>query len=294
MNKFEHFDFHTSPILTTLMERADEGYTGFFHYHQGIELLFVHEGTGSINVNQKDYEIEPNSLYIFQPFQLHRVTISNPQQYVRTIFHFEPSYFEKKLHSFPYLNHFLTNLWKNKLVEHCYTDSTHFQLLIGLIETSKQVITKKNDNNEYEEEISLLLIQFLLTLKKVVSNKFFMKNTFNTKSTHHIEKIINWIDEHYQEDFELQSLANELHLSKYYISHLFKEYTSYALTDYLMAKRLKEACLLLANTNLPIEIVGIKVGIHDASYFTKFFKKRMGMTPRKYRQITIESLRKDT
>jgi YesN/AraC family two-component response regulator len=105
--------------------------------------------------------------------------------------------------------------------------------------------------------------------------------------------MLDWIELHYHEDFKLQQIADDLHLSKYYVSHLFKEHTGYAITDYIMARRLKEACLLLVNTDKPIEHIGQNIGVPDASYFTKFFKKRMGMTPKKYRDSVTESFHKD-
>jgi YesN/AraC family two-component response regulator len=283
MSHFEQVDLNKKPIITTIMERADHSYPGFFHYHQGIELLFIHEGAGMINVNQKNYSIQANTLFIFQPFQLHRVTVTDPHSYVRSMFHFEPIHFQKKLQAFPKLLNFLEILWKRKLNEHCYHHSDFFVLLKQNIIHTKKWLAASTHHDLDEEEATLLLIQILSGF----SNSFNQEELTHISPEHrikpHVEKMIEWIEQHYHEDFKLQRIADDLHLSKYYASHLFKEHTGYAITDYIMARRLKEACLLLVNTDHTIENIGHMIGVPDASYFTKFFKKRMGMTPKKYR-----------
>ncbi|MDY7223324.1 helix-turn-helix domain-containing protein [Halalkalibacterium halodurans] len=285
MKQYEKVDFYNQPIITTYAKRANESYRGFFHYHEGIELLFVHEGSGKIKINQKSYLIRPNSLYIFQPFQLHQVMVHTPDDYVRSMFLFDPNYVEKKLEAFPILKRFTSLLWKGRLSEHCYQDFNFFAAMTLNIHHTKQ------KTKQTEEDAFILLLQVLNNLQYELN----ISDSLTPQRTQpHVEKMLDWIEQHYQEDFKLQHIADDLHLSKYYVSHLFKEHTGYAITEYLMARRLKEACLLLVNTDNSIEHIGQTVGIPDASYFTKFFKKRMGVTPKKYRELNLEPFHRDS
>lgn len=292
MKRFAHFDFNHKPILTTIKESADHSYRGFFHYHQGIELLFIHEGSGTITVNQKSYQIAPNSLYIFQPFQLHQITIHEPKSYIRTIFHFEPMYLDEKLNGFIQLKDFFEGLWKGKLIEHCFTELEFFKGINENIDQAKKWLTLNNNEDKEIEESFLLVIQLLNGLRNTFTeNELDIMSSIH-RTRPHVEKMIEWIEEHYHEDFKLQHMSDDLHLSKYYVSHLFKEHTGHAITDYIMARRLKEATFLLVNTDLPIEQVGQAIGVPDASYFTKFFKKRMNVTPKKYRETVTSTFEK--
>lgn len=89
------------------------------------------------------------------------------------------------------------------------------------------------------------------------------------------EKIMNWIEAHYKEPFDLEHLSNELHLSKSYISRSFKRETGSSLTEYLTIRRIKEACQLLEMTNKSIELIGESLGFKSVSYFIQLFKNSL-------------------
>jgi AraC-like DNA-binding protein len=94
---------------------------------------------------------------------------------------------------------------------------------------------------------------------------------------------MEWVEQHFREELSLKQLASELHLSSYHISHLFQEHTGFTITDYMTARRLKEACLLLSTTSYSIRDIGQNIGLNSDSYFIQLFKKHIGVTPKQYR-----------
>ncbi|MFC5649593.1 helix-turn-helix transcriptional regulator [Paenibacillus solisilvae] len=92
------------------------------------------------------------------------------------------------------------------------------------------------------------------------------------------------MEDHYRTPFSLEDLSSHLHLSPYHISHLFKQITGITLSDYLIQRRVKEACLLLANTTKSIQEIASEVGGLSPSYFCQMFKKTKGVSPEKYRK----------
>jgi AraC-like DNA-binding protein len=98
------------------------------------------------------------------------------------------------------------------------------------------------------------------------------------------EAAMRWVEEHYAEEFRLERLADELHLSRYYLSRLFRQETGSAITDYVTARRMKQACMLLETTELSVDQIGFRVGIPNVSYFIQLFKRVVGTTPLKYRR----------
>nr|WP_256208779.1 response regulator [Paenibacillus sp. CF384] len=95
--------------------------------------------------------------------------------------------------------------------------------------------------------------------------------------------VIEYVNNHYQENLSLQMLADEFFMNRNYISQLFIKHVSQSFTDYLAELRVRHACELLRNSNLPVHRVGERAGYPDAYYFSKIFKKIVGKTPREYR-----------
>ena len=56
------------------------------------------------------------------------------------------------------------------------------------------------------------------------------------------------------------------------------------ITEYISSVRIEHAKNLLATTSAPIGSIALNVGIDDANYFTRIFKKFVGMSPTEYRQ----------
>jgi len=96
------------------------------------------------------------------------------------------------------------------------------------------------------------------------------------------ERIMSWIEKHYGEPFRLEELADELHMSKSYLSRLFRQETGSSITGYLTARRIQQACHLLQSTNKSVEVIGEQVGLTNASYFINLFKRIMGVSPHQY------------
>ena len=97
-------------------------------------------------------------------------------------------------------------------------------------------------------------------------------------------QIKEYIDEHYTEPMTLQSIANYLNFSPYYLSHVFKEMSGYSPIQYLIRRRIGEAQTLLITTDLPIIRIGEMVGYETQNYFNLQFTKCVGMPPKRFRQ----------
>lgn len=98
-----------------------------------------------------------------------------------------------------------------------------------------------------------------------------------------------YIDKNYQQNITLDLLAKLTHTSKYYLSHEFKAYAGQSIIDYLLDKRIDEACSLMQTTNHSISTISSLVGYSSPSYFSSAFTKRMKQSPSNYRL----TLRKD-
>lgn len=99
-----------------------------------------------------------------------------------------------------------------------------------------------------------------------------------------LDKVIDYIHNHFQEDFGLTELANLVGLSTRYFSELFRISTGRSPFDYLLNFRLNKASRLLSTTKLPIFDIALRTGFSSTSNFSRAFRKCYSVSPNKYRQ----------
>lgn len=93
-----------------------------------------------------------------------------------------------------------------------------------------------------------------------------------------------YILQHIQENIYIEEVAKEVHLNAQYMMRLFRKETGLSVLEYITEERIKLAKELLVKTDYPINRVADNVGYANYSYFTKIFKRNVGLTPAAYRQ----------
>ena len=99
-----------------------------------------------------------------------------------------------------------------------------------------------------------------------------------------VQKVMNYVNLNVAEPLTLKSLAAMCFISPSYLSALFKQETGTTLIDYINTQRVNRAAQLLEHSSHAIAAVAEEVGILDVNYFTKIFKKTLGVTPTRYRR----------
>ncbi len=107
-----------------------------------------------------------------------------------------------------------------------------------------------------------------------------------------VQKVVTAIDSDLTADLSLNTLASKMNVNASYLSTLFKRETGSTLTDYVNEKRIQHGILLLHSTGLQIQTIASYCGIPDVNYFTKLFKKKVGKTPKEYREIFLKGGKK--
>lgn len=96
------------------------------------------------------------------------------------------------------------------------------------------------------------------------------------------ESVLVRIDNQYDEEISLSIVAAQYHINPEYFCRVFKEHTGYNFSDYITRVRIKKAIELLNTTPFKIGKIANMIGFKDAKYFSKVFKKELGITPKKY------------
>lgn len=98
-----------------------------------------------------------------------------------------------------------------------------------------------------------------------------------------MQDIVSYVDMYYMEELSLEKLSNRFFLSREHISRSFKKETGMPLSKYIIKLRIDRAKYLLMETDESIYSISLLLGYQDEKYFSKLFKKVVGLTPFEYR-----------
>ncbi len=103
-----------------------------------------------------------------------------------------------------------------------------------------------------------------------------------------VGRVKDYISEHYSSnDLTLENIASSNYFSEDYLNKLFKKYTGKTIMEYVIDVRIDQAKKLLKKSNKPIKEIVERVGYSDRSYFSRSFKKAVGISPSEYRRMNL-------
>lgn len=153
----------------------------------------------------------------------------------------------------------------------------HFHYEASALDDSKYEYFRTIHEARHIGETEARLEQFLQDATESV--------TKNRNGSPAIQKILLYIDEHYSRALTLTEVARQFHFNPSYLSGYFALHNKEGFNEYLNRVRIEKACLLLKeDPGLSISDISSLVGYSDHSYFTRVFRKLMGISPSQYRK----------
>lgn len=111
-------------------------------------------------------------------------------------------------------------------------------------------------------------------------------------STGYAQAAKQYIDQNFQLNISLDSCAEAIGISPYYLSHIFRDENKQTFIDYLGYVRIEHAKEYCADPSIPLKEIGVRCGYSNINYFYKVFKKAEGVTIGDYR-AEIEERKKN-
>lgn len=144
-------------------------------------------------------------------------------------------------------------------------------------------VESEEENKEPAETLEVVLPELEMT--EEASEK-----KMRERSTMVVMEAKKYIEAHYMEDLSIDDLAERFHISANHFNRIFKQVYETSCKEYLIAVRVEAAKQYLSSPLLTVREVGNMIGYTDSNYFTKVFRKRVGMTPTEYRNQMIYQL----
>ena len=146
------------------------------------------------------------------------------------------------------------------------------------------VLRKIKEMNEIATNVSGVEFKLLGHLYILFSELFDKNESLIGDDKRHVNKAIEYLETHYQEELKVNDLAKNLLLDRTYLYRLFKQQTGLSIKEYLINLRMEKAKDLIANTNQSIHAISVLVGYTNYLSFSNVFKDKVGMTPNAFRK----------
>lgn len=156
-----------------------------------------------------------------------------------------------------------------------------YQKMVENILDIKNAETEKYDFFQLKVYSDMYEIFYLLFAKKHI---MIIDVENKSKKYRALVRVTNYIDEHYTEGISLDEVAGQTGISRYYVSHLFKELMNTTFVGYVNELRLNRAAMLLVTSDKPIIEIASISGFNNLSNFNRAFKMHFGKTPSAYRK----------
>jgi len=151
----------------------------------------------------------------------------------------------------------------------------------AFIDEFEQLLTTRNQSYQLSSFIlasNIIKKMFALFTVNSPSKLEQLKQDFN------LSKVTSFMEENISQKINLQQIADSLELSKFYFAKQFLQHTGVSPIRYFLELKIKHACKLLDESNISVKDVALQIGYDDPYYFSRLFKKIMGLSPTQYRQ----------
>ena len=132
-------------------------------------------------------------------------------------------------------------------------------------------------------EASVAMTGALYTLLSTLMHYSAQKENARDIQLTYVEKAKNYISTSYSYPITVEDVAAYVGISRSHLYRSFQAYQQQSPKEYLSSFRIKQACRLLKETDLSVATIAYSVGFENNLYFSKAFKKLMGMSPSEYR-----------
>lgn len=247
----------------------------FYHSHDHLEIAFMMSGVGKYRINGDIHDVGEGDLMIFNPGTYHQCLVTDTTNSLTEFF-----VGASDIH-FINLSENCIPLPQEGIIVHT---SGEFRQKLFKICASMEAENAVCWQGRYFM-MKTYLMQLILLIVKQQFRPVELKTGYAFESVNKkyvVEQIVSYLDDHYADKISLDQIAENMYLSPFYISKIFKSETGDTPIRHLINLRLEKAMELLQNGfKGSIKDVAVSVGYEDAYHFSKLFKKRYGIPPSK-------------
>ncbi|WP_066017309.1 helix-turn-helix domain-containing protein [Endozoicomonas atrinae] len=241
------------------------------HRHDYFEVIWTEEGRGAHCIDFTEYPLRPKTLYLIAPGQVHQIISPPDLMYVMS-----------------FQMDFIGAGYRNQLLlQEAFATFSIERACISLDTDGYRHLDYLGEMMEYELKRSTTdwdLLEALLTAFLHYLTRYFPDN--NPESVYfdpRVMKLFELIEKHYREYRHNNFYGDEIGLTPKRLNELTRQYVGKTVTQLIHERVMVAACRELAFTTKTVQEIAFGLGYEDTSYFCRFFRREIGVSPRKFR-----------
>lgn len=245
-----------------------------YHSHDYLELIVVMSGCGKYRIEGEIYNVKEGDVLLLNPSDKHQAlpleAAETPSREFIIGFH------DVQMHG--YEKNYLPLAGGRNII---HTSGELKQRILKICTSMEAENTVDKQGRYYMLKAYLMQLLILLLREQTEPMKDCQGRSFESINKKYVvEQILNYFEDHYNEKVSLDRIAENMYLSPFYISKIFKSETGATPIRHLINIRLEKAReILMEDQNMSIQEVAACVGYDDAYHFSKLYKKHFGVSP---------------
>lgn len=252
------------------------------HAHDFYSVLLFTKGNGSLVINNDSYAVQPQTICIIAPNQMHSFEglkgVEGIIFFFCQDFYVEEFSFIRLLNLFSYTSQTGTNVC-NPCVALSDNESCSINSVINSIKNEYELSTPSNNSAVIlRSHLNIMLLK-LTELYEANSGKSNMNDSILIHSLSHL------VDSYFIQEQHLGFYTSAFNISESQINDICQKHFNCGLKKILQNRLMQEARKLLLSSELSVSEIAYKLNFEDNSYFNKVFKNKTGLTPKRFRDI---------
>ncbi|MCR5467905.1 MAG: AraC family transcriptional regulator [Lachnospiraceae bacterium] len=280
---YENTDRLNSPLEAWFTDTSYMTFPIESHWHYFVEILYVTEGIINVSCNETTYTLKKGEMIFIPPQVVHAIFgPENKKSGNYVVLRFDPNRMDFSMSYLPKVNTISKVFTQNKNMKLVFSneDIDGIELKSFFDICLSEMDTKKYGYDQFMQyHVSALIIALYrywhesgVEMEQTVSEDYF-----------NIHDILMYIDRHSNEQIRMETLAKKCNMSYSYFAKVFHDLYGQSCKEYIEFIRLSKVENLLLFTDYDLNYISSETGFSDCSHLIRVFKRRYGITPKKYR-----------
>lgn len=260
------------------------------HYHADFsELVIVLNGTANHIVNSEKYFIKKGDVFIINRNTFHGYDSASDFRICNIMY--KPKHLHQVGNDLKESAGYQALFVIEPSLAKEYNFQSKLQLSLADYEKVEEIIFDMvNEYHNKNQGYQTMLYSHFMGLVVFLSRQYDLNSSGLKENLINIAKAVSYMENNFQEHINLKDMADKAGLSVRHFDRSFKEHYKTTPMNYLLRLRIQYACLLLRKSKSKISDIAYESGFDDSNYFTRQFKKIMGVSPKDYRSKLFSSI----
>ena len=238
------------------------------HSHDTYELLYFFKGDCDYIVEGAVYPLEPHSMIIIRPNEMHRLLTKTNTEYERLVCNISEEFFSEMQ----------CDEYRRTFIDH--NAGTKNKLNADIVEKSGISLCferLEKYSGGYKDMSSPVIRSIIIEILHILNHT----DMNDSPATNRVQEIIAYINNNFKEEISLSSIADAFFISKSHLAREFHAATGYTVNSYINRKRINEA-ISLKRSGKSFGAASFESGFSDYTSFYRAFSKQLGCSPKDY------------